>query len=157
MSRNLNNTYSLLYCERLRPLWPRSEWLEYQLSSFPESLGHYCQHLCYPLVRRIWCSDHWRPLSEKPRNATTQWHRPSVCKVPRLGATFVFSVIFAGCKLIGVCFPLKCDFWEFYGFAKGGCCGSRDCCARRDRRLTRMSVGLTLNGGRECSQMVLLA
>jgi hypothetical protein len=39
----------------------------------------------YPLVRRIWCSDHWRPpdllgmafggtLSEKPRNATTQWH-----------------------------------------------------------------------------------
>jgi hypothetical protein len=83
-------------------------------------------------------------LSEKPRNATTQWHRPSVCKVPRLGVTFVFSVIFAGRKLIGVCFPLKCDFWEFYGFAKGGCCGSRDCCGRR---LTRMSLGLTLNGG----------
>jgi hypothetical protein len=73
-----------------------------------------------------------------------QWRRPSVCKVPRLGATFVFSVIFAGCELIGVCFPSKCDFREFYGFAKGGCCGSRDCCARR---LTRMSVGLTLNGG----------
>jgi hypothetical protein len=86
-------------------------------------------------------------LSEKPRNATTQWHRPSVCKVPRLGVTFVFSVIFAGSKLIGMCFPLKCDFWEFYGFAKGGCCGSRDCCARRGRRLTRMSLGLTLNGG----------
>jgi hypothetical protein len=29
-------------------------------------------------------------LGEKPRNATTQWHRPSVCKVPRLGVTFVF-------------------------------------------------------------------
>jgi hypothetical protein len=64
-----------------------------------------------------------------------------------LGVTFVFSVIFAGCKFIGVCFPLKCDFWEFYGFAKGVCCGSRDCCARRSCRLTRMSVGLTLNGG----------
>jgi hypothetical protein len=51
-------------------------------------------------------------LSEKLRNATTQW-RPSVCKVAGLGVTFVFSVSFAGCKLIGVCSPLKCDFSEF--------------------------------------------
>jgi hypothetical protein len=53
-------------------------------------------------------------LSEKPRKATTQCHRPSVCKVARLGVSFVFSVIFAGCKLIGVCSPLKCDFSEFF-------------------------------------------
>jgi hypothetical protein len=45
-------------------------------------------------------------------------------------------------------FPLRVFVSRLvYGFAKGGCCGSRDCCARRDRRLTRMSVGLTLNDG----------